>query len=82
MIHDLNNAKFPYRLKLKILLNMKSELERAVVHTIDEEKLLKTETYASYVGLAATLNRDRPVAFWSITLDSFFIVYSHELYSS
>ena len=50
---------------------MKSDIENAELHCIDENKPLVVETDASEHALGATLNQDgRPVAFFSRSLNS------------
>ena len=51
--------------------NLKSEIEAAVLHHVDENKPFVIETDASNYAIAATLNQcGRPVAFFSRTLNS------------
>ncbi|XP_055891822.1 uncharacterized protein LOC129927331 [Biomphalaria glabrata] len=65
-----NNTSFPLSETVKTALNeLKQELEKAAIFTIDYTRPLTVETDASDVAIAATLNQDgRPVAFFSRTL--------------
>ena len=71
-IHALNhNTIFPLPDKVKQdFENLKTEIEKASVVTIDHETPLVVETDASDIAISATLNQnERPVAFFSRTLN-------------
>ena len=72
-IHSLvTNTTFPVPANVKSDFNlMKSEIEDAVIVTIDHSQPLVVETDASDFAIAATLNQNgRPVAFFSRTLNN------------
>jgi len=66
------SEKFPLSSSaLSAFESLKSELESAVLVTVDQKRPLVLETDASDVAIAATLNQDgRPVTFFSRTLNS------------
>ena len=72
-IHSINhNTDFPLPEKVKNdFENLKVEIERAAIVTIDHLSPLVVETDASDIAIAATLNQNgRPVAFFSRSLNA------------
>lgn len=70
-IHSVvHNRSFPIPENVKnAFFDLKDELERAAIFTVDYTRPLIVETDASDIAIAATLNQDgRPVAFFSRTL--------------
>ena len=63
----VHNTIFPIPDSVKVsFLNLKTELEKAMLVSVDFSKTFVVETDASDVAIAATLNQDgRPIAFFS-----------------